>query len=86
MGSLLGLFFEAPAAATLGGDDKLVAGLMQLLIDLRNNLRTEAKLITEKTNPTKKALFEQTDLIRKRLGDMGIVLEDRGTGTDWRLN
>lgn len=86
MGSLLGLFFEAPTAATLGGDDKLVAGLMQLLIDLRNNLRTEAKLITEKTNPTKKALFEQTDLIRKRLGDMGIVLEDRGTGTDWRLN
>jgi cysteinyl-tRNA synthetase len=86
IGSLMGLFFEAPAEATLGGDDKLVAGLMQLLIDLRNNLRTEAKLITEKTNPTKKALFEQTDLIRKRLGDMGIVLEDRGTGTDWRLN
>lgn len=86
IGSLLGLFFEAPTVATLGGDDKLVAGLMQLLIDLRNNLRTEAKLITEKTNPTKKALFEQTDLIRKRLGDMGIVLEDRGTGTDWRLN
>ncbi len=86
LGSLMGLFFEAPATAKLGGDDKLVAGLMQLLIDLRNNLRTEAKLITEKTNPTKKALFEQTDLIRKRLGDMGIVLEDRGTGTDWRLN
>ncbi len=85
IGSILGLFYEKPQAATLGGDDKLVAGLMQLLIDLRNNLRAEAKLITDKTNPTKKALFDQTDLIRKRLGELGIHLEDRTGGTSWRV-
>ena len=39
---------------------------MQLLIDLRYNLRTTAKGIAAKDDPTKKALFEQTDLIRKR--------------------
>ena len=39
---ILGLTF-APEQATLGGDDQLVAGLMQLLIDLRNNLRATAK-------------------------------------------
>ena len=58
---------------------------MQLLIDLRNNLRAEAKLITDKANPTKKALFDQTDLIRKRLGELGILLEDRAGGTSWRV-
>ena len=84
IGSILGLFYEKPQAATLGGDDNLVTGLMQLLIDLRNNLRAEAKLITDKANPTKKALFDQTDLIRKRLGELGIHLEDRAGGTSWR--
>ena len=29
-------------------------------------------------------LFEQTDLIRKRLGELGIILEDRPGGTGWR--
>lgn len=85
-GSVLGLFNEKPAAPSLGGDDKLVAGLMQLFIDLRNNLRAEAKNITDKTNPTKKALFDQTDLIRKRLSELGIVLEDRSGGTSWRVD
>ena len=46
---------------------ELVAGLMQLLLDLRNNLRAEAKEAA-KDNPLKKPLFDQTDLIRKRLG------------------
>lgn len=85
LGQILGLFYEAPQAAHLGGDDKLVAGLMQLLIDLRNNLRNEAKTIADKSNPTKKALFDQTDLIRKRLGELGVVLEDRAGGTTWRV-
>ncbi len=85
LGQILGLFFEKPQSATLGGSDQLVAGLMQLLIDLRNNLRSEAKSITDKANPTKKALFDQTDLIRKRLGELGVVLEDRAGGTSWRV-
>ena len=74
-----------PRRTKLGGDDKLVAGLMQLLIDVRNNLRAEAKKIAAKDDPVKKALFEQTDLIRKRLGELGVTLEDRPGGTGWRV-
>jgi cysteinyl-tRNA synthetase len=82
--SILGLFWAPPEQAKLGGDDALVAGLMQLLIDLRNNLRAEAKKIAAKDDPTKKALFAQTDLIRQRLGELNVVLEDRPGGTTWR--
>ena len=57
---------------------------MQLLLDLRNNLRTEAKAAA-KDNPLKKALFDQTDLIRKRLAELGVTLEDRPGGTTWRV-
>jgi cysteinyl-tRNA synthetase len=84
LSQILGLFWAPPPEAKLGGDDKLVAGLMQLLIDLRNNLRAEAKKIAAKDDPTKKALFEQTDVIRKRLGELGVLLEDRPGGTTWR--
>lgn len=84
LGQLLGLNFTPPEAK-LPGDDSLVAGLMQLLIDLRNNLRTTAKGITAKDDPTKKALFDQTDLIRKRLGELRVTLEDRPGGTTWRV-
>ena len=62
----------------------LVAGLMQLLLDLRNNLRATAKEAA-KDNPLKKALFDQTDLIRKRLAELGVTLEDRPGGTTWRV-
>ena len=82
--SILGLFWAPPAEKKLGGDDQLTAGLMQLLIDLRNNLRTEAKGAA-KDNPLKKPLFDQTDLIRKRLGELGVTLEDRPNGTTWRV-
>jgi cysteinyl-tRNA synthetase len=85
LSQILGLFQQPPPQKKLGGDDKLVAGLMQLLIDIRNNLRAEAKKITTKGDPLKKALFDQTDLIRKRLGEIGVTLEDRPDGTGWRL-
>jgi len=85
LSQILGLFWEEPQQKKLGGDDKLVAGLMQLLIDVRNNLRAEAKKITAKDDPVKKALFEQTDIIRKRLGGIGVTLEDRPGGTGWRV-
>src|SRR5262249_40310273 len=84
LSSILGLFWAPPQEAALGGDDAFVGGLMQLLIDLRNNLRAEAKKIAAKDDPTKKALFGQTDLIRQRLGELGVVLEDRPGGTTWR--
>ncbi len=84
MGEILGLFWEPPAKASLGGDDKLVAGLMQLFIDVRNSLRTEAKAAA-KDNPLKKPVFDQTDVIRKRLAELGVTLEDRPGGTTWRV-
>lgn len=84
LSSILGLFWQPPTAASLGGGDQLVAGLMQLLLDLRNNLRTEAKAAA-KDNPLKKPLFDQTDLIRTRLAALGVTLEDRPGGTTWRV-
>ncbi len=68
----------------LGGGDQLVSGLMQLLLDLRENLRTTAKSAA-KDNPLKKPLFDQTDLIRSRLKELGVTLEDRPGGTTWRV-
>ncbi len=84
LGQILGLFFETPKSAS-GANDQLVSGLMQLVIELRNNFRSEAKKITDKTDPTRKLLFDQTDLIRKRLADVGVTLEDRPAGTTWRV-
>lgn len=80
---VLGLTF-APKTAKLGGGDALVSGLMGLLIQLRDNLRAEAKAAA-KDNPLKSALFAQTDLIRTRLADLRVTLEDRSTGTTWRV-
>src|SRR5262249_1528553 len=68
---ILGLFQEAPQAKG-GGDDRVVNCLMQLLIDLRAEAR-------------KGKNFALADQIRKRLGELGITLEDRPGGTGWRL-
>ncbi len=71
LGQILGLFREAPAKAA--GDDQLVGGLMQLLIDLRNEAR-------------KAKNFALGDQIRTRLRELNVTLEDRPGGkTDWRL-
>ena len=84
LGDILGLFWAAPVAAPLAGGDELVGGLMQLLLDVRANLRAEAKAAA-KDNPVKKALFAQTDLIRDRLQSLDVTLEDRPGGTTWRV-
>lgn len=81
---LLGLTF-APTDTKLGGDDKLVGGLMQLLIDTRSVIRTEAKKIPGKDDPVKLALFKQASDIREGLAKLGVVVEDRPTGTTWRV-
>jgi cysteinyl-tRNA synthetase len=83
MATILGLTFTVPQQA-LGGGDQLVAGLMHLLLELRENLRATAKTAA-KDNPLKKALFDQTDLIRARLKELGVTLEDRPGGTTWRV-
>jgi cysteinyl-tRNA synthetase len=68
---ILGLFL-APPARPARTDDTLVNGLVQLLIDLRNQAR-------------KSKNFGLGDQIRKRLADIGVTLEDRPGGTGWRL-
>jgi len=73
MGQILGLFRE-PVQAPAGGGagEQLVNGLMQLLIDLRNEAR-------------KSKNFALGDQIRKRLTELGVTLEDRPGGTGWRI-
>jgi cysteinyl-tRNA synthetase len=68
---ILGLFQEPPATPA-AGSDQIVNGLMQLLIDLRADAR-------------KAKNFGMADQIRKRLGELGITIEDRPGGTGWRL-
>ncbi len=85
LSAILGLFWEVQAQGLLGGGNELVAGMVQLLIDIRNTLRTEAKKIAAKDDPARKAMFDQTDVIRKRLAELGVTLEDRAGGTGWRI-
>jgi cysteinyl-tRNA synthetase len=67
---ILGLFETPPAKPA--GDDKLVGGLMQLLIDLRAEAR-------------KSKNFAMADQIRKRLTELNVKLEDLPSGTVWRV-
>jgi cysteinyl-tRNA synthetase len=71
LSDILGLFCTSPAKPQ-AGDDRIVNGLMQLLIDLRADAR-------------KAKNFAVSDQIRKRLNELGITLEDRPGGTGWRL-
>jgi cysteinyl-tRNA synthetase len=71
LSQILGVFWEPPKKET-GGDDRLVQGLMRLLIDLRAEAR-------------KAKNFAVADQIRKRLGELGVTLEDRPGGTGWRV-
>jgi cysteinyl-tRNA synthetase len=68
---ILGIFHKAPPVKDVG-QDSLVAGLMQLLIDLRSEARTAKN-------------FALGDQIRKRLAKLGVTLEDRPGGTGWRV-
>jgi cysteinyl-tRNA synthetase len=70
MCNILGLFQHPPRAATR--NDSLTAGLMLLLIDLRTQAR-------------KAKNFALADQIRRRLADLGVTLEDRPGGTEWRV-
>jgi cysteinyl-tRNA synthetase len=70
LSQMLGLF-DRPMEKS-GGNDVLVQGLMQLLLDLRAESR-------------KTKNFAMADQIRKRLTDLGVTLEDRPGGTGWRI-
>src|SRR5262245_4701310 len=71
LSQILALFREAPAKAAAGGD-QVVAGLLQLIIDIRNDAR-------------KAKNFAVSDQIRDRLKALNITLEDRQGQTTWRL-
>ncbi len=70
LSQILGLFKE-PTVSEVGHGDKLVNGLMQLLIDLRAEAR-------------KAKNFALADRIRQGLTQLGVTLEDRPGGTTWR--
>jgi cysteinyl-tRNA synthetase len=82
LSQLLGLF-RAPAVSGSAAKDQLVAGLVELLIDLRAQLRVEGRKAS--TPEEKKKIFELADSVRARMGRLGIQLEDRPGGTGWRL-
>jgi cysteinyl-tRNA synthetase len=71
--SLLGVlgFDLADLEAPQRLDDALSENLLQLLVEVRHQLR-------------QRKLFDLADLIRSRLGDFGITLEDTPQGTRWR--
>ena len=54
------------------GPGEPLDGLMRLVIDLRTQARAQRD-------------FTTADTIRQRLGDAGVILEDRAGGTDWQL-
>ena len=66
---VLGLFLAPPRQAG-GADEGLVAKLMDLVIEIRANAR--------KTKD-----FATADLVRNKLTEAGIVLEDRPDSTGW---
>ncbi|MFO0913799.1 MAG: cysteine--tRNA ligase [Pirellulales bacterium] len=70
LSAILGVF-QQPAGMPGGAADELVGQLMQLLIDARAQAR-------------QKKDFAMADLIRVRLLEMNISLEDRKDGTTWR--
>jgi cysteinyl-tRNA synthetase len=66
---VLGIFLQPPQPAG-GADEGLVAKLMDLVIEIRANAR-------------KAKDFATADLVRTKLTEAGIVLEDRPDGTGW---
>lgn len=80
---ILGLTFSAPASAAAG--DKLAGNLIQMIVDLRTTLRAEAKKIATKDDPVKAMLYDQATKVRQQLESLGVLVEDRPTGTSWRM-
>src|SRR5438132_379761 len=73
----LGLNFARQQPAAAAGNDKLVAGLVQVIVDVRTALRAEAGKIAAKDDPVRAVLFDQATAIRKRLEALGVAVEDR---------
>lgn len=69
-GHILGMSF-GDTGATGGGDGQLEGGLMELILDVRQEVRTQK-------------LWALSDRIREGLSRLGIVLEDKKDGTSWK--
>jgi len=69
LAAILGLF-RRPPEQKAGADDQMVTRLLDLLVELRAEAR-------------KRKDFATADRIRDALGELGVVLEDRPTGTEW---
>ncbi|MBX6314547.1 MAG: cysteine--tRNA ligase [Isosphaeraceae bacterium] len=71
LAQILGLFRQAPAQRQVV-ESGLTAPLLDLLVHVRAQVRKEKN-------------FRLADEIRDRLAALGIVLEDRPSGTTWRI-
>jgi len=71
-GPILGLF-DLPEESTKDARENLFSGVMEILLDVRNELRREKR-------------YEITDQIRDRLEEMGIKLKDTPQGTKFTLD
>lgn len=72
LAAILGLFLKPPQITASGGDEQLVDSLMDLMVNLRKNARANKD-------------FATADMIRERLDEIGVSLEDRKDGTEWKL-
>jgi cysteinyl-tRNA synthetase len=72
LAQLIGVFLRPVAkSGAAGADDESFGQLMQLVLDVRQAVR-------------QKKDFETADLIRDRLTEMGVTVEDRPDGATWR--
>jgi cysteinyl-tRNA synthetase len=69
-GGVLGLI---PTADTTSSNGQREAGLIELLIDMRARARASKN-------------YAESDRIRDELAKLGVILEDRATGTVWRVS
>jgi cysteinyl-tRNA synthetase len=91
LSQILGLFREPPPAPK-ADDERLTRGLTQLLADVggaagagQSVEQLMQALIAKRAEARKARNFAVADQVRKRLGELGVTLEDRAGGTSWRV-
>jgi len=72
LSAVLGLFLKPPAQPSGGDSESVVDGLMAMIVELRANARASKD-------------FATADLIRDKLTELEILLEDRKGETSWKL-
>jgi cysteinyl-tRNA synthetase len=83
LGALLGLLQRDPQKFLQGGDITIVPGTGELTMQGYSPEIIES-LIVARAQARKAKNFAESDRIRKKLLDAGIVLEDTAQGTTWR--